>query len=404
MTMLQRSLVFKRALFVVAAMALIGYGWLAVQVYRAHESPESFEAWNGTYSWIVGPKAKDLTRTAETRMREGLEALNDPRLPGPERLAEYRRILETAERLLVRSLRANPAQAKALTDLAGARFDLAPPLTPEDDERMLQLIDLASTMAPRVPRVQQRLGELLLGMGLRGEAFRYFHRTVDLDPGRSRDVIELLGRYLVPLDEMLAALPRTSQTLAALGPVFAANDRQSDYLDLVETENKFDKTSIFIAYADACLRAGQPERLLQTMTSLEELDDSALEAVRLAQLSRGYQRVGDHARAISAAQRAVAARPDVHWLSERLGTAAAADRQYDYALSALNDALRKIAIHSANSLPRARLYRKIAEVEQSRGRPDRAYDAYQHALAADPDDALAKQRIAEMERGAATSR
>ena len=400
MAMLQGNPALIRALFAVAAMALIGYGWFAVQVYRAQDSPESFEAWNGTYSWIVGPKAEDLTRSAETRMREGVEALNNPKLPGPERLAEYRRNLASAEQLLVRSLRANPAQAKAITDLAAARFDLDPPLTPEDDEHMLQMIDLASTMAPRVPRVQQRLGELLLGMGLRGEALSYFHRTIELDPARSRDVIKTLGRYLVPLDEMLAALPRTSQTLAALQSEFAAYDRQSDYLDLVEAENEFDATSIFQAYADACLRAGQPERLLQTMTALEKLDDPALEATRLAQLSRGHQRLGDHARAISAAKRAVAVQPDAYWLSERLGDAAAADRQYDYAMSALNDALRKVASHAAHPLQRARLYRKIAAVEQSRGRPDRAYDAYKRALAADPNDALAKQRIEEMERAA----
>ena len=293
----------RRALLPVVAMTLIGYGWFAVQVYRAHVSPESFEAWNGTFSWVVGPKAEDLTRTAETRMREGVEALNDTELPGPERLAEYRRSLTSAERLLVRSLRANPAQAKAITDLAATRFDLDPPLTPEDDERMLQMIDLASTMAPRVPRVQQRLGELLLGMGLRSEALSYFRRTIELDPARSRDVIKTLGRYLVPLDEMLAALPGTSQTLAALRSEFALYDRQSDYLDLVETENRFDDAAIFFAYSDACLQAAQPERLLQTMTSLEALDDSALEAVRLAQLSLAYQRLSDHARAISTPER-----------------------------------------------------------------------------------------------------
>ena len=402
--MLQGSRVVRRALFAVTTVALVGYGWFAVQVYRAQETPESFEAWNGAYSWIVGPKARDLTRSAETRMREGVESLNDPKLPGPERLAEYRSSLAAAEQLLVRSLRANPAQAKALTDLAATRFELDPPLTPEGNERMLRMIDLASSMAPRVPRVQHRLGELLLGMGLRGEALPYFRRTIELDPRRSRDVIETLARYLVPLDEMLAALPRTSQTLAALRPEFAVYDRRSDYLDLVEAENKFDATSIFFAYTDACLRAGQPERLLHTLTALKELNDPALEAVRLAQLSRGHQQVGDHASAISAAERAVAAQPDTHWLSERLGDAAAAGGQYDYALSALNDALRKVAIQAANPLPRARLYRKIAAVEQSRGRPDRAYDAYQRALAADPDDALAKRRIAEMESAAAISR
>ena len=402
--MLRGNPILRRALFAVTALAVVGYGWFAVQVYRAHASPESFEAWSGSHAWIVGPTARDLTRTAENRMREGLEALNDPQLPGPERLAAYRRSLEAAEQLLVRSLRANPAQAQALTDLAAARFDLDPLLTPEDDERMLRVIGLASSMAPRIPRVQQRLGELLLGMGLQSEALAYFHRTLELDPARSPAVIKTLGRYLVPLDEMLAALPRTSQTLAALQPEFDAYERQSEYLDLVEAESGFDQAAIFYAYAGACLRAGQPERMIQTLTSLGKLDDPALEAVRLAQLSHGHQHIGNHAAAISAAELAVAAQPDTHWLSERLGDAAAAGGHYEHALSALNDAIRMTAIHEPNPLRRARLYRKIAAVEQSRGRPDRAYDAYKRALAADPDDEQAARRIAEMERAAAISR
>jgi hypothetical protein len=42
-------------------------------------------------------------------------------------------------------------------------------------------------------------------------------------------------------------------------------------------------------------------------------------------------------------------------------------------------------------------------VEHARGRPDLAYDAYKRALAANPEDALSKRRIAEMEGFAAPS-
>ncbi len=93
----------------------------------------------------------------------------------------------------------------------------------------------------------------------------------------------------------------------------------------------------------------------------------------------------------------MAAGPETYWLSERLGDVAAAAGEYERALSALNDALRKHAIGSANPLPRARLYRKIGDVEQSRGRPDRAYDAYQRALATNPDDEQARRRLTEIE-------
>ena len=65
----------------------------------------------------------------------------------------------------MRSLRAQPAQAGALSKLAAVRWELEPPTTEEETAVFLEMIEVASRMAPRVPRVQLRLGELLLKMG-----------------------------------------------------------------------------------------------------------------------------------------------------------------------------------------------------------------------------------------------
>ena len=58
-------------------------------------------------------------------------------------------------------------------------------------------------MAPRVPRVQKRLGEVVLKMGLRDEALVFLRRTVELDPGRSREIIDLLASQFFSLDEIV---------------------------------------------------------------------------------------------------------------------------------------------------------------------------------------------------------
>ena len=150
--MLQENPVLRRALFTVAVLALVAYGWFAVQVYRAQESPESFAAWDGAYAWIVGPKAADLTDAAEARMREGVAALRNSELRGPERLAAYRSSFETAEQLLIRSLRANPAQAEALTDLAATRFELAATAKGEAEVQVFSWLDLRTTLEQQLPQ------------------------------------------------------------------------------------------------------------------------------------------------------------------------------------------------------------------------------------------------------------
>ena len=118
----------RAVLALLAAGGLMVCAWLAVQVYRSKTDPENFRAWDGPRAWVVGPSADALEAAARQRLSAGLGFLEDAALPAPERIRLYREQLERAEALLVRSLRAQPAQARALATLAAVRWELAPPL------------------------------------------------------------------------------------------------------------------------------------------------------------------------------------------------------------------------------------------------------------------------------------
>jgi len=111
----------RAAWFLIALAGLVLFGWLSVQVYRSQIDPEGFPAGDGAYAWIVGPPPDALREAAERHARLALERLNDRSLPPEQRLASYREELGKAEKLLVRSLRAQPAQARVLAQLAAVR-------------------------------------------------------------------------------------------------------------------------------------------------------------------------------------------------------------------------------------------------------------------------------------------
>ena len=77
----------------------------------------------------------------------------------------------------------------------------------------------------------------------------------------------------------------------------------------------------------------------------------------------------------------------------------AAGRDPD-AVEAFREAISLAARAGEGPEARARLYRRVGQAEEKAGHPDRAYDAYRMALRLDPDEPLAKKRIAEMEKAA----
>jgi tetratricopeptide (TPR) repeat protein len=395
------STVRRAAAALAAAVGLIVFVWLSVQVYRSKQDPENFRAWDGPYAWIVGPPARSLEAAAREHMQTGLASLEDRSLPAPERIRLYREELQRAEALLVRSLRAQPAQADALAALAAVRWELEPPLTPAAVQKHLDMIALASSMAPTYPEVQRQLGELLLKMGRRDEALDYLARTVELDPRLSRETVLLMQEYLFSADQMLEALPRYPQVLAYLEQPFREESREADYLELIEEafESGIDPL-LLVRYGSTCLRLGRADHLLERMSALAELPDSAAEAERLKQRSRAHVALGQLLEAIEDARRARQLQPDVPHRAEYLGDVALRAEEHALAEESFRDSLGMLARAKAGAQIRARLYRKIGQVEEDRGDPDRAYDSYRTALELDPEEPHAQRRVEAMERAA----
>ena len=384
-----------------AALGLALFVWLSVEVYLSKSDPESYRAWDGPYAWIVGPPAAELEEAAQAHIQAGLALLNDTSLPPTERIDLYRKKLERAEALLVRSLRAQPAQARALAALAAVRWELDPPITPAAVETHLEMIALASSMAPTYPDVQQRLGKLLLNMGRREEALRYLSRAVEMDPALSRKVVALLQDHLLTANQILEALPRLPLVLVHLERPFREESKEAEYLELLEVAltEEIDP-ALLVRYGSSCLRQREFTRLERYMDELGSLTDVAAEAERLTQHSRALVALGRAGLALEDARQARALQPAVFRRAEQLGDVALSAEDQALAVEAYRDALGILARATGNAKHRARLYRKIGEAEEQRARPDLAYDAYRKAVELNPDEPRARKRLTEMERAA----
>ncbi len=384
-----------------AALGLAVFVWLSVQVYLSKTDPESYRAWDGPYAWIIGPPAAELEQAAQAHIQAGQEILNDTSRPPSERIGLYREKLERAEALLVRSLRAQPAQARALAALAAVRWELDPPLTSAAVETHLEMIALASRMAPTDPDGQKRLGQLLLNMGRRGEALEYLSRAVELDSELSREVIALLQDNLLTANQMLDALPKHATVLVHLERPFRDESKGAEYLELLEDAlTKEIDPALLVRYGSTCVRQREFARLLRYMDEFGSLTDVAAEAERLTQRSRALVAIGRAQLALEDARQARTLQPTLFRRAEQLGDVALSAQDQALAVGAYRDALGILARTTGNAKHRARLYRKIGEAEEQRARPDLAYDAYRKAVELNPDELRARKRLTEMERAA----
>jgi tetratricopeptide (TPR) repeat protein len=350
---------------VVGLLGLALYGWLAVHLYRAKADPERSEG-------------------------------RDP----------YHEELRQAENLLVRSLRSQPTQARALARLAAVRWELEQPVSEQTRLRTAETIALASAMAPTDPRVQLQLGELLLKMGRRDEATLYLHRAASLNLESSDEVVSLMRDHLFGAGEILDLLPPRSEVFAALQQAFVEDGLEARYVDAVETSLV---TPIHItprllsAYGNVCLRIGAATRLRDRMDLLGPLEDAEAEAERLRQRSRAHLALRDPLSAIADARQARDRRPSLPY-AEHLGDTLLSAGSESEAVLAFRDALGIVASGSGKVGTRARLYRKIGQAEEQQGRVDKAYDAYKLALQLNPEEPFAKRRIRQMEEAAGQSR
>lgn len=382
-----------------AALALSG---LSVQGYRFEIAPERFVERRSRGDWLFAPPGAAYELAVERRLRSSLEALNDTSRPTAERIGAYQDELRAAGRMLVETLRAQPAQPTALSQLAAVRWELDPPRTPEAVRSHLECIAVASRLAPRVPAVQIRLGELLLKMGRREEAAGYLRRTVELDPGFSARVVALMRDHLFSSEQMLRALPPAAETLVALEPLFVDESRGPAYLDLLDREMAHGRLSaaLITAYASVCLKLGEPVRLRDRMERLGRLPGGRLEAERLRQRSKAHLALASPGAALEDARQALQFEPDNASLEEHLGQVSLAVGDPRMAVAAFRRALSAVARQSGSPAWRARLYAQIGAAEERLGAPGRAYDAYRRALALKADEPYARRRLAEMEGAA----
>ncbi len=390
-----------------AAPGLLLIAWFAISLHRNNTDPGRVAEPAGTIGWILGPSAASLADAASVETKRGIEVLNDVRSPAPERLARYRAQLERAEGLLLRSLRAQPTQARSLAQLAAVRWELDPPRTQQAAARHLDLIHLAAEMAPRVPRVHKQLGELLLNMGRWSEATAYLRRSVELDSSLSVDVVGLLRDHLFTAGETLDALGPLPEVLLALERPFSEEAREADYAEALEQAMRGARAAItpgFLAsYGNTVLRLRDPERLLQRMDSLGPLPGTKAECGRLIQRSRALQAMGMWGEAVGVAREALGTRPDAAEVAEFLGWTLGAAGDHSGAIQAFRDALGMLARGSTDPVARARLYRQIGEREEARGEASRAYEAYRKAVQLNPEENDAARRLRQMEAAAGLS-
>lgn len=366
----------------------------APRAYRAATSPERTVLDLGR-TGVSAPGGFELADAADDRMRGAIDTLQDTSSPPTERYRAYRGQLEIAERLLQASLRSLPAQADAITRLAAVRYELDPPVTDAQYGIVLAMVDVASEMAPRVPDVQARLGDLLFRMGRQAEALAYHRRAVELDPRLGADVVATLSEMGMSPAGIAEALPGNRGVLAALAGPFADSGATGRYLDLVDASGVEPDAELIARYGAVALASGSPGRILATFGE-GHLTAPRDEAERLRQLARAHSALDELDAAREAAASACRIAPDEPGPYEDLGNIAFRLGDHDGAVAAFRSALGAAARGDAPPRFRARMYSRIGTVEEARGRPDQAYDSFRRAVAIDPDDPVASARLRAM--------
>jgi len=396
----------RRVSMVVGVVALGGFAWLSIQVYLSKAAPETFEAWAGPHAWIVGPPSEELNEAARLHLQDGFRDLSDRTLEPADRIEAYRESLRLAEGLLVRSLRAQPAQAWAVAEIAAIRWELDPPVTAEGREGHMEIIGLASRMAPTDPDVQIDLGKLLLLTGRREEGTAYLGRAVALSPGRSDRVVALMSRFFFSPDEMLASLPRSSETMASLRGPFTKAGMGREYASHLDRELGQGKVDAILlrTFGETCTTAGEPRMLLDRLESLGASSDPSTEAERLLQIAWARLELGETAAALEDAELARRQKPGVERYHDQLGLIALRAGQPEIAEKAFRRALAVAVRGSAGARRRGELYRRIGQALDAHGRADQAYDAYKQAVSLSPEDPHALRRVHEMEKAAGVRR
>ncbi len=388
----------RKILLVAGLLVLSAYAWLSISVYRAGADPENFQTSSGSSAWRIGPSGKELKKAADARMKLALEAVQN------QEYDAYREHLLVAEDLLTRSLRAQPRQPYVLASLAAVQWELDPTFTNEGVAKYLAMVEEASIQASNAPVVQLRLGKLLLAMGRRGEAIPYLGRAAELKPTQTKDVADALLAQGYRTVELLDLLPATAGVLAGLGRYFrTAQDGTDSYLQACEAllEGPEEVTAQFLNwYSIVSRRVREHQRSYDVLTARLFAEDSELEAERLIGVARALSGLDRDEEAIIQARAAIILEPDKAQCRDGLGDVALAAEDFVLARNSYREGIGILARSGYGVHYRSVLYRKIGQVEEKRGYPDRAYDAYQFALELNPNEWFAKRRMKQMREAA----
>ncbi len=372
--------------------SIVGFG-----VWRAAREPERSDG-------FVEPRSGALTARAELGLQTAIAALSDRSQSPADRLEAYRTRLRDSRQLLIRSLDVNPAQPDALASLAAIDYELAPSDRATLDQTR-ERIETAALLAPRVPRVQAKLGELLLRMGYTEEALGYLARGADLDAALSERVVRLAIAHDLRAETIRDALPHNAAALTALRHAFPT-DPLGPYVEWVETA--IDAASVepthdlLWAYADAALEIEQPRRLADRLDAWGPFADPGVEASRHIQRARAALALDQPAVALEWAQSGHALAPESQRIARVLGDTARAASRPDLALNAYRHGLGTLARRNARPVERAFFYRRIGEAQEELKRADLAYDAYVKALELNPAEPHARRRVTALAKATPT--
>jgi tetratricopeptide (TPR) repeat protein len=340
------------------------------------------------------PHGATIGSRAADAMRRALLTLNDDTLASNDRLTAYRERLLESQRLLIRTLRANPTNTSAIERLAVVRWELGVLQGTPDSTSASALAAIAAGRAPRVPDVQFGLGELFLRMGLIDDAVKFLGVAVELSPQKTNQVVKSMLDAGMDPATIARDLPHSVELVVALKEPFERSGDASEWLTAAETLLPKHPTELIWLYAEFCFARNSTNRLLDHAQSLGVLPDPEAEARRQVVIGRAEVLVGDQNGAASAAAKARALAPlDTSVLTYAGQIALAVGRGSD-AEACFREALHTLAVSRDRTMERARLYRQHGQALESIGRIDEAFDAYRRAQELWPDDPWLKQRFA----------
>ena len=185
--------------------------------------------------------------------------------------------------------------------------------------------------------------------------------------------------------------------LRALAPVFASEGRGAELIGAFDERLGSDPAALIPPFADLALRNGSPERVTERLTRLGALADPQAEAERQLALGRAASAAGAPGTAYRSGQNALRLWPADPRFCEFAATAALESGKPGEAEATLRDGLARLAAVDGTEAWRGRLYRYLGETYDRMGRGDEAVVAYRRALEQDPQEPVARERLAQIE-------